>query len=83
MIAACKEGANLHLVYYAERPHWDGVQVTLRKIPVAYLVLPIASLKMNRMCEDNAVSCPLNEPEMEWLGGSATTSEQQANLHDV
>jgi hypothetical protein len=43
--------------------------VKLRKIPVDYLALPIASLKMNRMCEDNAVSCRLNEPEMERLGG--------------
>jgi hypothetical protein len=39
------------------------------RIPAAYLVLPVASLKMSRQVEDNAVSCPLSEPEIERLGG--------------
>jgi hypothetical protein len=61
----CEDGLPRSGLAPAERPHLDGMQVKLRRIPVAYLVLPVASLKMNRICEDNAVSCALSEPEME------------------
>jgi hypothetical protein len=47
----------------------DGVQVTLRKVPYAHLVVPIASPKTSRQVEEQRGKLPT--PELKRLGGQA------------
>jgi hypothetical protein len=42
--------------------------MVMRKKPVEYLVLPVARLAESISIMNTAKSCPLSEPDMEWLG---------------